>query len=92
MLLLLLQVLLLKHIYVVVDYNKYLTLTLVIVISGMGLSARSTGGLYPAPTSSSGTGTPCYRQTSAPNLKGKNVRDTLSKQVQISPNDCNCTN
>ena len=64
---------------------------LIITTLGMGLSARSTGGLFPVPTSSSGTGTPCYRQTSAPNLKGRNVRDTLSKQVQISPNGCDCT-
>ena len=47
----------------------------------MGLSSRSSGGHYPAPVSSSGTGTPCNRQTSAQNLKGRNARDTLSKQA-----------
>ena len=46
----------------------------------MGLSARNSN--LPNNMSSSGTGTPCYRQASAPNLKAKNVKDTLSKQVE----------
>jgi hypothetical protein len=56
---------------------------LLIFLSGMGLSSRSAASHFPANMSSSGTGTPCAgnRQASTSNLKGKNVRDTLSKQV-----------